>query len=444
MGVGTMTLPVAEALNLLKIQYGSKIVSQINDNFKEILGMLQSFGPEKRIGYQWQIPIKTGMSDNIGFSGSTYQLPATGGAPSYSNIYETHKWLHGTFQLDIEVLTRMRQGQEQAYAEAASLIQDDLKDAITQRRGVQFFAGKSGKVARLAAAYNAGDNIAVTGLKVDTPLGWSKGDESTALGFKEDYMKVVFPIGTRILIDSVADELLVVTGYKSSGGDADLDTLLCKTSPGGLLVLGQNHADNDWIYYATSTSLISNANTNGLVDLFDQTAGTAYMGLKAADAPKWNAQLVTGSTAGTEEDLDTSHLRRSLITCENEVGEIPDLWIANTHMLGAFEMLAESNTRFNPQQSALGMEQIDYVLPGGRRIKKFLWTRFCPPGMIFGLNTKNMIHFNLMGGEFDDTNGNMLHRIEGYDVFEGVWRQAENFGTNKRASHVVIKDLKVV
>lgn len=429
MGVGT-PMTVTDALNLLKIQYGAKIVDQINANF-DIVDTFNQFGPEDRIGEKWVTPIKVQMTDNVGYTGSAFQLPATGGNPAWKRVETTEVWAHGTFQLNIQTLTRMRQGDRASYAEAQETITTDLKSAMQWRRSLAFLGGADGIIAKCKVQANASQPY----VQVYAPLGWLKGDDSTPMEFAQDYIKTVFPIGSRVYIAAGGGthEIVTVKGYTNAY------TLEMTTN------LAYTHALGTAIYFGTTTSLVSNACIRGLRDLFTQNTATAYMGVTpATDSPLWMAQRITGATAGTSEYLDTSHLRRSLSLTENSCGEIPDLWLASIHMLGSFEDLATANTRFSPQQAALGMEAVDYVLPGGRKIKKFIWSRFVPPGMIIGLNTKYMNKYTLLAGELDDTNGSPLHRIENYDVFEGLYRIAENFGTTKRESHVVIQDLNVV
>ena len=46
----------------------------------------------------------------------------------------------------------------------------------------------------------------------------------------------------------------------------------------------------------------------------------------------------------------------------------------------------------------------------------------CPKSLIFGLHLSSWKVYELKAGDFDDTDGKILHKISEQDRFEGVWK----------------------
>jgi len=439
-------LSIAEVVNVLKVVHAPKITNLLN-TFFDVDKEFQSWGVERQIGEKWVTPVQIQTTDNVGFTGSDFKLPALGGNMDWKRPETVEVWMHGIFGLTIQLMTRMQGRNEASYGEAENMISGDLINSLMHRRSLVFFGGQDGVVATMLAApsggkYATANAINSTYLRVNKPLGWTMGDGTTAMTFKKKYLQTVFPKNTRIYLSnattSADSELVTVSDYGTVDGD-NYDVLVLKSA-----LVHDQIGEDVTVYFATSPTQISGDPTGvetivarGMRDLF---MSDTYMGLTESEAPVWAPTRITNN--GTPEDLETSHFRDALIQTEDAVHSYPDLWIANTAMMGSLENLPQDQTRFIPQQGKMGMEAFDYNL-FGRKVKRLLFTRFCPPGVFLGLDTSHMIKYILKEGEFDESNGQILSRIEGYDAFVGMWRMAFNQGTDKRNSHAIIQDINV-
>ena len=184
----------------------------------------------------------------------------------------------------------------------------------------------------------------------------------------------------------------------------------------------------------------------GIIDDASKTSGigafvTTLQGIVRGTYPEWNAHVFEGSTPGTGRQITSDILDDSILETE-ELGEgTLDFGITSRVQIRKIARLLTGDRRYSDSME----------LNGGFKAVK--WSdipifsdKDCPidvngNDMLFFVDSDEMGFYDLMPVDWDDEDGNILHRNQGYATYDGTLFKYGNLGTTDAGNHMVIRDL---
>lgn len=443
---------VLSAVSKIMLDTRTDLVQQYSDDASVAWEKkIQTIPTAEKIGRMWYTTLYTSTSPNVGMIGVNSStgdmlLPDKVGAPTFEEATTEETWMAGQFGVNKQDIIRCRPGNMiPGVTKIVDFLQKDILKTFRTRKAIKFFGGSDGILAKVKSNVTAGDSTVV----LEQPLGWKMGNNSTLEQFRDNsrYLRIIFPLNSYIVFydsaGATATEMARVTGYT-------YPNTLKVYAEGAAGVFANNFAAaTSYVYFGTSKTkydrLPISPSPRGLRDLFEQNVGTAYMGLTPTTYSDWKAEIITGTTAGTTEDLDNRQVNLALNANRYINGVVPTLWFANPEMAPAYAALYQDQQRYAEViKGDIGIENVNRKL-FGETFKTPYWTPFCPPGKILGVNMEHMLRFEESPLNFEQGNDGILFSQvpQGNLAAVAACTEGWNWGTNLRGAHCRIDDLNV-
>jgi len=184
----------------------------------------------------------------------------------------------------------------------------------------------------------------------------------------------------------------------------------------------------------------------GIIDDQTKSSGigtfvTTLQGIARATYPEWNGNVMEGSTPGTARELTSQLLDEAILKPQETSGKKVDLGICTPTQFRRIGDLMVPDRRYTDSTE----------LQGGFTALKWAgipiaWDKDCPKDsngydMLFLLNTDELHRYELQDWDWDDEDGNILHRVETYAKYGATAFYYGNLGCTDPAAQLVIRDL---
>ena len=255
--------------------------------------------------------------------------------------------------------------------------------------------------------------------------------------------------GHKIKVGMLLDAYAEVTGGSATGTSMTVSTVAAEqidvASGGGSV------ADNDRLFRAGNRGN-EMMGLLGIVD--DGTFRGTLQGISRTDYPEWKSTVLSNSDTarGISEDLLDNALLQSEENSESEIS----LMITSSTQWRKIGQMMTPDRRYSTNME----------LPGGFTAISWagvpiVWDRDCPRfGMtgggtaaagegadgtdtdyLFGLDESQLALYQLADWDFDDTDGNVLHRRQDVAAYDATLFYYGQLGTGDASKHFVIRDL---
>ena len=250
--------------------------------------------------------------------------------------------------------------------------------------------------------------------------------------------------GHKMKIGMVIEAFDAKTG--GSQHDEDMTVSAVNTSGTAVTVTGTSTAvaDDDYLFRKGNRGN-EMMGLLGIVD--DGTYASTLQGIVRATYPEWNSTVLgnSGTARGISEDLLDNALLQSEENSESEIS----LMITSSTQWRKIGQMMTPDRRYST-----GMD-----LPGGFTAISWagvpiVWDRDCPrygqisdaagstdTDFLFGLDESQLAMYQLADWDFDDTDGNVLHRRQDVAAYDATLFYYGQLGTVDASKHFVIRDL---
>ena len=259
--------------------------------------------------------------------------------------------------------------------------------------------------------------------------------------------------GSGVLTVSAGHKLkigMVIEAFtEKSGGsqnDGDMTVSAVNTNGTAVTVTGAstNVADDDYLFRKGNRGN-EMMGLLGIVD--DGTYASTLQGIVRATYPEWNSTVLSnsGTARGISEDLLDNSLLQSEENSESEIS----LMITSSTQWRKIGQMMTPDRRYSTNME----------LPGGFTAISWagvpiVWDRDCPrygqvsdaagatdTDFLFGLDESQLAMYQLADWNFDDTDGNVLHRRQDVAAYDATLFYYGQLGTVDASKHFVIRDL---
>jgi len=250
--------------------------------------------------------------------------------------------------------------------------------------------------------------------------------------------------GHKLKIGMVIEAFTEKTG--GSQHDGDMTVSAVNTSGTAVTVTGAstNIADNDYLFRKGNRGN-EMMGLLGIVD--DGTYASTLQGIVRGTYPEWNSTVLSnsGTARGISEDLLDNSLLQSEENSESEIS----LMITSSTQWRKIGQMMTPDRRYSTNME----------LPGGFTAISWagvpiVWDRDCPrygqvshdanavdTDFLFGLDESQLALYQLADWDFDDTDGNVLHRRQDVAAYDATLFYYGQLGTVDASKHFVIRDL---
>ncbi len=212
------------------------------------------------------------------------------------------------------------------------------------------------------------------------------------------------------------------------------------------LASAQTMADGDYVFRKGSV----NNEMMGLLGIVDSYAAstTFKQTLQAIDRsefPEWDAQVFENS--GTARAITEDLLDQAILDTQSSQEGETSLMVTSPTQFRKIGQLLTPDRRYSPSMELDGgFTAINWAgVP-------IVWDRDCPrmgqfvnnaadTDMLFGLDESQMMIFQLADWDFDDTDGNVLHRRQDVAAYDATLYYYANLGCMDPSKQFVIRDL---
>lgn len=360
-------------------------------------------------------PAHISRNEGVGSVGEGANIPDAGNQ-GYADWVIPFKYTYGRIQLTAQVIKQSLKDKGAFKRALSSEIEGLVRDFRRDRNRSLCYWG-DGILARVNGAHTAPTTVECK-LPGGVALAQSGLTSATraANKFLRSNMIVGFVSGAGAFIESES-----ISSVASDMTDITLAA-----------ALSNNLSDGDFIVRASKTSSSAIADTGyqrevmgilGMVD--DGTFVTTYHGLSRDTYPILESYV---SALGAPLDLDSIQLLVDSVY-EKGDGEI-NCFISSLIVRRAYLGLLETYRRYvndgakSPDGGFKGMALSKDITYGDTKWKV---ERDFPFGILVGVDTEGMKRFVVTEGEWADDDGSVLMRTTDKDVYEGRYRQFDNF-----------------
>ena len=283
---------------------------------------------------------------------------------------------------------------------------------------------------------------------------------------KNDINRQLFGDGNGVIgiangAGSSATALILQAGHKVKIGMA-IDSFTAKSS-------GTQRIDSNSVTAlntSTNTATISSTTWNddnyvyredsrgnemmGLLGIVDaDSAATTFVStlqnVARATYPEWDAQVL--ANAGTARALTEDLLDQAILQTEEQADADISLMITSSTQFRKIGQMLTPDRRYSPTMELDGgFTAINWAnIP-------IVWDRDCPRtsqvvqdgsdmDMLFGLDESSLAIYQLADWDFDDTDGNVMHRRQDVAAYDATLFYYGQLGTTDPANNFVIRDL---
>lgn len=188
----------------------------------------------------------------------------------------------------------------------------------------------------------------------------------------------------------------------------------------------------------------------GLLGIVDsnadaQTFVSTLQNVSRATYPEWDAQVL--SNAGTGRALTEDLLDQAILQTEEQADADVSLMITSSTQFRKIGQMLTPDRRYSPTMELDGgFTAINWAnIP-------IVWDRDCPrygqhvvdgadTDMLFGLDESSLAIYQLADWDFDDTDGNVMHRRQDVAAYDATLFYYSQLGCTDPANNFVIRDL---
>ena len=408
----------------LKKLYLPRLQSTVN-TATVLLSRLERVLKEKSVSGQSAIvPINLRPSEAIASLGDGDPLPT----PQNQTLVESavgYNYLYGTIRITHPTIAASR-NEAGAWTKVISAEMEGLERDLRNDVNRQLFG------------YGAGS------------LGTVKTTQSSGSG-KAIVMNPGHQIKRNMVIQMFDDPALtgaIELGTLTSGGTAGTGATVASVS--GDTVNITITGDQTWEAGDHVMRLGSRGNEmmglQGIIDDASKTSGigafvSTLQGIVRGDYPEWNANVFEGSTPGTGRNITDTLLDDSILEIEESgEGNLTCGVTSRTQFRKIAQLMTPDRRYSDAMELNGGFKSISW---GGIPI---FWDANCPVDvngndMLFWLDENELSIYQLADWNWDDEDGNVLHRNEGYATYDGTLYYYANMGTTAPDNMGVIRDL---
>lgn len=406
----------------LKIKYGKKLTSQVNDR----VVVLKKFSDDSEswVGQYVSQPILIGRGQSFMAHGSLGLLPQ----PQNETTVEQRipvKWVRGRVQFETALMFQST-GSVGAFAKASDLLMKRLVINLSDELNRMLSAGAGTGILALVDA-TSGVGSAGDPLFIDAPGGIASDGYGTR--YLQPGMLVAFtPDGSTIhgirTVSSIATEA-------ATSSSIVLDQVG---------VYGTTYTNNDYIVRVANASVSDlsrdSAYNNepmgleGIVD--DGTLVNPFHNINSTTYPDWAS--IRLSVSGLSLDA----LQRLMDTIDQQSGEAVTDHVVHHSVRRQYLALIDTGRTFmqtgtGPGKFDLGQEPrgVDVTYNG----LPITVDRDIQLGEWLSINKDHLTRFVLREGEWAEETGSMFTRVPGQDALEALYRVGVNYTTDQRNTH---------
>lgn len=394
----------------LKKLYLPRLQSTVNTS-TVLLSRLERVLKEKSVSGQAAIvPINLRPSEAIASLGDGEALPT----PQNQTLVESsigYNYLYGTIRITHPTIAASR-NEAGAWTKVISAEMEGLERDLRNDVNRQLFGFGAGSLGTAAAA-NTGTEATIT-------------------------MNSGHQVKTNMVID---------VHTLTSGGSQDIDGIVVSSVSGNVVTLASNQS-----WGAASHVFRKGSRGNemmglqGIIDDATATSGigtfvTTLQGIVRGTYPEWNSNVFENSTADVGRNITDTLLDDSILEIEESgEGNLTCGITSRTQFRKIAQLMTPDRRYSDAMELNGGFKSISW---GGIPI---FWDASCPVDtngndMLFWVDENELAIYQLADWNWDDEDGNVLHRNEGYATYDGTLYYYANLGTTAPDNMGVIRDL---
>jgi len=405
------------AQELLKIVYDTETIRSLVPEHVGIWNKFKKWDEPGDPGGKWfEFAVTTAWPNSVGSMPLTSGVVRTPSIPVDVNGRVYARQFHATMAME-QSLVSLSAKNPQAFAKALDHLKGTLLMRLARLRVLNIYGNHAGTQAYVNQTVN---NVTFA---VNGQYGFLKGN-----GAKVDKGAEVFMPGERIVIDpDGTPQYRIIASTNPTAG-----TITC--------TVAANVVSGMKICFGESGSMDYNNNADGFADLLAPVSAGAYLNIDPATSPTWIANRYTGSTAGTEEPLDSSHVFRIVNGTAVNSGADVNIIIAHSNMMQEFAQYFEQQVQYQPGTKWVGgMKELGWNI-GGKAVSTF-FDATAPHNCLIGLTESELARFVADEGGWNGMGGEVFHPIAGTTQWIAQWVELWNVGTRKRNAHAIQMDL---
>ena len=401
----------------LKEFYLPRFLSTINEN-RILMSRLERDTSKTDVsGRHARVPVNIRPSQAIGARADSSSGPAlpTPQSQTWVEVQIGYAFNYGTVRITHPVIQASRNDRG-AFLRAVGSEMDGIRRDLKNDINRQLF----------------GDGNGVLGISVGS------GSSATSL---------VLQAGHKVKIGMALDSFAA-----KSGGSAQIDSQTVSalaTSTNTATIGTDSWDDNSYIYREDSRG----NEMMGLLGIVDADAATTTFvsTLQNVDRsassgyPEWDAQVL--ANAGTARALTEDLLDQAILQTEEQADADISLMITSSTQFRKIGQMLTPDRRYSPTMELDGgFTAINWAnIP-------IVWDRDCPRtsqvvqdgsdmDMLFGVDESSLAIYQLADWDFDDTDGNVMHRRQDVAAYDATLFYYGQLGTTDPANNFVIRDL---
>lgn len=398
----------------LKEFYLPRFLSTINEN-RILMSRLERDTSKTDVsGRHARVPVNIRPSQAIGARADSSSGPAlpTPQSQTWVEVQIGYAFNYGTVRITHPVIQASRNDRG-AFLRAVGSEMDGIRRDLKNDINRQLF----------------GDGNGVLGISVGS------GSTDTSL---------VLQAGHKVKVGMVLDSFAA-----KSGGSAEIDSQTVSalnTSTNTATIGSDSWSDDSYIYREDSRA----NEMMGLLGIVDaNSAATTFVStlqnVARATYPEWDAQVL--ANGGTARALTEDLLDQAILQTEEQADADVSLMITSSTQFRKIGQMLTPDRRYSPTMELDGgFTAINWAnIP-------IVWDRDCPrtgqvvqnasdTDMLFGLDESSLAIYQLADWDFDDTDGNVMHRRQDVAAYDATLFYYGQLGTTDPANNFVIRDL---
>jgi hypothetical protein len=272
-------------------------------------------------------------------------------------------------------------------------------------------------------------------------FGWGNGVLGTTNGTGGS-VNLVLDTGHQVKVN-----MLVESFTLTSGGSTGITDQSVGAVSGNAVTLdgSESWTDGEYVYRKGSRGN-EMMGLMGITDDATATSGigtfvTTLQGIVRGTYPEWNSNVFENSTADVGRNVTDTLLDDSILEIEESgEGNLTCGITSRTQFRKIAQLMTPDRRYSDAMELNGGFKSISW---GGIPI---FWDASCPVDtngndMLFWVDENELAIYQLADWNWDDEDGNVLHRNEGYATYDGTLYYYANLGTTAPDNMGVIRDL---
>lgn len=273
-------------------------------------------------------------------------------------------------------------------------------------------------------------------------FGDASGSLGTANGAGSSATSLVLDTGHKVKVNMVID----VYSAKSGGSQKLNSVSVTGVSGNTCTVASSSWADGDFVFREDNRGM----EMMGLLGICDDASKTSGIGafvttlqaISRSTYPEWNAQVLEHSTPGTARAISSDLLDQIILEVQDQGEGDPSLMITTSTQWRKIGQLMAADRRYTSTLTLQGgFQALDWAgIP-------IVWDRDCPVDangndMLFCLDESDLGFYELQDWDFDDLDGDVLHRVSGQAAYDATLFYYAELGCMAPDDQGVIRDLE--